>query len=200
MTKDEIKRKIDELGPWHYNHIIQGVSTGSSGKEEIHAKLVQLLQAGAFSRIMYPKVLDLGSNSGIISMWFVDHKLSIVDAIEHGTKYYPQLEFAIEHKGYTNKINPFNRDITVGGYGHNKYDLILHLGVLHHLGKDEAKQHTIKESLIALVPGGEIVIQTRSDLPVEMWMKEIGFLDVKRLDTNWHDRAAWSGIKDPMKV
>lgn len=201
MDKLELQRKVDELGPWHYCHVLPfGVVTGDCTVEQTHPKLVELLRAGAFTRPTYPQVLDLGANSGIISMWFVDNKNSLVAAVEGGPKYYPQLEFVIDVKGYAGKVIPIYKDITSCNFGQsNKYDLILFLGTLHHLKPDTHKK-ILNACLEALLPGGEIVVQTKSDLLVESMLDEIGFLGVRRLSTNWHDRAAWFAFKDPMKV
>lgn len=195
-----IKEEIERLGPWHYAHVIQGVPTGESNKEETHPKLIELIKVGAFGRKIYPKVLDLGANSGIIAMWFVDNKGSKVDAIEYGAKYYPQLEFAVKHKGYVDKITCIHKNIIDGDFGYMEYDLILFLGTLHHIPQ-EYHLSVLKACHEATLPSGEIVVQTKSDLPVAELLQESGFINIKELKgTSWHDRAAWEAIKDPMKV
>lgn len=201
MNREEIQHRVEELQPWHYNHILPyGISTGISPVEETHPKLVQLLNAGAFQRKMYPRVLDLGANSGLISMWFVNNRSSHVTAIEGNDRYYQQLELAIELKGYAGKIKPVKQDITLASYGGNEFDLILYLGTMHHL-KPEHHLNTLIGCHNALLPAGEIVVQTDSTLPVDLMLKDAGFVLVRELTgTGWHDRTAWMGMKDPMKI
>lgn len=200
LNRNDVQEAILRLSPWHYNHILPyGISTGDSLIEETHPKLVELLKAGAFPRPMYPRVLDLGANSGLISMWFVSNKNSHVTAIEGNKRYYQQLELAVELKGYSGKIKPVFGDITELGYGHNEFDLVLYLGTMHHL-KPEHHLNTLIACHEALLPAGEIVVQTDNELPVEAMLKEVGFVLVKQLDTHWSDRAAWAAMKDPMKI
>lgn len=206
MSKDAIQAKVNELYPWHYNHILPyGISTGDSPIEETHPKLVELLKAGAFPRPVYLRVLDLGANSGLISMWFVDNKNSHVTAAEGNERYYQQLELVVELKGYSGKIRPVLRNITELNYGTklnygtNEFDLVLYLGTMHHL-KPEYHLDTLIACHKALLPAGEIVVQTHNELPVEAMLKEAGFVLVRQLPTNWHDRAAWMAMKDPMKI
>ena len=105
MNKEELQRKVDELGPWHFCfQFPHGVVTGTS-KPDHYEKIDVMVKAGAFSRPVYPQVLDLGANAGIISMWFVKNKASTtVLAVERGEKYYPQLEFAVRMKGLEDYI------------------------------------------------------------------------------------------------
>lgn len=195
-----IKQEIDRLSPWHYAHVIKGIPTGDARVEETHPKLVELINSGCFTRSVYPKVLDLGANSGIISQWFVDNKGSKVDAIEHGTKYYPQLEFVVEHKGYIDKIIPINKNIIDGNFGYMEFDLVLFLGTLHHISSDYHLD-ILKSCYESLVPGGETVVQTRSDSPVGKLLQDSKFINIELVQgTSWHDRAAWKAIRDPMKV
>lgn len=199
MTPYEIRAEIDRLAPWHYNHVLEGISTGDSLIEETHPKLVQLLHAGAFRRKVYQTVLDLGANSGLIAMWFVDNKQAQVMAIEGNPRYFQQLRLAINIKGYGGKIIPVEMDVTRAEFGKDLYDLVLNLGLLHHLQEDYHLP-VLKACHRALNPGGEIVVQTVDTLPVVELLSEAGFIGVEKLVTNWHDRAAWLAMKDPMKL
>lgn len=201
MTKDEIQQAVDRLSPWHYNHILPfGISTGESNTESTHDKLLELLRVGAFPRKVYPRVLDLGANSGIISMWFVNNKQSFVTAVEGNKRYYEQLELAVKLKDYQPSINTVFQDIVDCNFGDREYDLIVFLGTLHHI---ETQHHldVLKACHKALTPAGEIVVQTSTALPVMDYLINAGFMLVQRLEgTSWHDRAAWSAMKDPMKI
>ena len=191
-----IPEAIAYLSPWHYAYDIDGHLTGDP-PPKVHPKLEQLIKAGAFKRQIYPRVLDLGSNAGQISIWFVDNKSSLVDAIEGGSKYYPQLEFVVEQLGYTDRIVPIYADITKIDFGHNEYDLVLLLGVLHHL-PNSAWGSVLSRVYDAMLPGAELVVQTKSDIDVISLLAN--FVSVERLNTNWNDRDAWVCLKDPMKI
>lgn len=198
MNKEEIQRKVDELGPWHYCHILpHGVSTGSSPVQVESEKLQLLVAAGAFPKSVYKRVLDLGANSGLISMWFVDHKGSTVTAVEAGTKFYPQLEFAVHIKGYAGKVIPVNADVTepfIDEYN-GKYDLVLNLGMMHHIA---APKHSAVYVMMleALKPGGLAVVQTKTDQFVIQRLRSAGFRNIKQVDGYAQgDRLAWAATK-----
>lgn len=202
MTKEEIQQSVDALAPWHYNHIFPfGISTGDSPVESIHPKLAELLRVGAFTRKVYPYVLDLGANSGLISMWFADNKQSKVVAVEGNPRYYQQLELAVMLKGYDDKVIPDCKDLHNLDFAEGiKYDLVLLLGTLHHI-KPELHLPVLKACFQACAPAGEIIVQTVNTLPVDKLLIEAGFIAVHKLEgTAWHDRAAWFGFRDPMKL
>ena len=199
-TKEALQKKVDELGPWHYCHLFPfGVVTGTSIPDGIGEKMGRLLKHDAFPRPNYQYVLDLGANSGIIDMWFADNKFSTVTAVEFGPKYYPQLELAVEVKGYSGKIIPQYQDIYTCDFGVNKYDLILFLGTMHHLSSDKHRD-VLKACLDALLPGGEIIVQTKTELPVLEMFTNIGYVHYKKLyDFSKGGRSAWKAMKDVMK-
>lgn len=202
MLKNELQAEVDRLGPWHYCHQFPcGVVTGTSPPDMIQEKIAWLLSLGVFSRPVYPRVLDLGANSGLISMWFVDNKDSNVVAVEGGPKYYPQLEFAIEQKGYQERIEPVFEDITKSTARFTPdFDLVLLLGVMHHLNSD-FHLDVLKRCRSALLPGGEIVVQTKTELLVLDLLEQAGFILTSSLgEMPDHDRSAWRGIKDAMKI
>lgn len=201
MTRDELVKQVQMLGPWHYCHVLPGgVSTGEAVAETTHPKLVELLRAGAFTQSHYNHVLDLGANSGQIAMWFADNKGAAVTAVEGNDKFFEQLKFVVEVKGYTSRIIPIKADIQRNfKYGKEIYDLVLILGVLHHLNPARYAD-VLRSCLKSLKPGGEIVVQTASRIPVDNLLTEVGFVNIRKLDTNWNDRAAWVGMRDPMKI
>ncbi len=191
MTKDEIAYRVEELKPWHYCHEFPfGIMTGTCRREVVNPKLTRLLAAGAFAKPVYLRVLDIGANSGLIGMWFCDNKRSQVVAIEAGKRYYPQLEFAVEAKGYIGWIKPVFADVYECDLGQD-YDLILHLGVLHHMA--EYKHQPVFDACFqALKSGGEIVVQTKSDLPVPKLLR--GFDDIRELYT-YRGKTAWMATR-----
>ncbi len=191
MTREELLKRVKEVGTWHYCHEFPfGIMTGTCVKEAVSPKLMRLLAAGAFSKPVYSNVLDLGANSGLISMWFCDNRRSQVVAVEAGEKYYAQLELAVEAKGYMGWIEPVFVDAHKFEMG--KYDLILHLGLLHHMAKYKHRP-VFRACREALLPGGEIVVQTKSDLPVPKLLR--GFDDIRELYT-YRGKTAWMATRN----
>lgn len=199
-NQESLQAAVDRLGPWHYwFQFPHGVVTGTSGVT-LPEKMPLLIKAGAFSRPQYPRVLDVGANAGQIAMWFVDNKASTVTAIERGPKYFPQLELAVELLGYTTRIVPVNADIVDWEPKPGvSYDLVNFLGTLHHL-PEQTHLDTLRKLLKVLYPGGEIVVQTRTALPVGQLLGQAGFIHVRKLDYAQDDRSAWIAMRDPMKV
>jgi len=200
-SKDELQRKVDELQPWHYCHILPyGISTGCSNVPVQSEKLLLLDKCGVFPDPTYPEVLDLGANSGLIGMWFVDNKQSHVIAMENDDRFYPQLELAVGAKGYSSKIVPLRYDVTKGNYGENLYDLVLFLGVMHYL-HSQAQSVVFEASYASLKVGGTMVVQTTKDMFVLQRLKAAGFKNCKRIkDYEQGDRLAWSGDKHAAKA
>lgn len=197
MTEQQIRRKVEELGPWHYCHLLpHGVLTGDSPPNHLPDKMERL--APHLDRTVYPRVLDLGANSGIISMWFCDNKRSVVDAVEGSSTFYPQLEFVTKLKGYTSRINPIKADICSYKPREDFYDLVIFLGTMHHL---PCKQESLEMIKKALKPGGQVIVQTKTKLPVGDMLNTVGFDRISHLyDHKGYERSAWKAYKDPMKV
>lgn len=194
-TKDELQKLVDELRPWHYCHIFPyGISTGSVNIPVESEKLQLLLDAAAFPKVTYPAVLDLGANSGLISMWFVGHKSSHVLAVENDERFYKQLELAIRAKDYEGKIVPLFADATTEDFGVKQFDLVLNLGLMHHIDS-ELHSDVYDSCYEALKPGGDIVVQTIHNQNVPKRLKEAGFRVVKVEGYAQGDRLAWVGTR-----
>ena len=197
MTKQELSKRVRELGEWHHSHRFpHGIVTGGPPGDHMPGmKMTRLVQSGAFSKPSYPMVLDLGANSGIISMWFVDNKHSHVVAIERGERYFPQLELAVKAKGYEGRIDCRNQDIYDADFGENLYDLVLLLGVLHHISS-ECRMEVLLACHRALKIGGEMVLETRTILPGIRLLTQAGFRRAKKLyDDPSYGKSGWKAKK-----
>lgn len=197
MTKEELSERVQDLGEWHHCHKFPyGIITGQPPGDHMPGmKMTRLIQSGAFPKPSYPKVLDLGANSGIISMWFVDNKHSHVVAVERGERYFPQLELAVEVKGYRGKIECRNEDIYDAEYGENLYDLVLLLGVLHHMNS-EVHLEILQACRRALKFGGEMVLETRTAIPGTQLLTQAGFRRARKLyDDPSYGKSGWAAKK-----
>jgi SAM-dependent methyltransferase len=161
-TKDTLKARYEELSPWYHKHRFP-FGVGHTPDQEINQRVTRMIwrmdEHGAFPKLTYPQVLDLGANSGLLSMWFVDYKGSEVVAVENNDRHFAQLELAIEVKGYTGRIRPYKNDILTSIFGKDKYDLVLLLGVMN-LVPVERRQPLLETALRALKPGCSIAVQT----------------------------------------
>ena len=199
LTKIEVQQRIDELRPWHFCFRLQhGLITGTS-KPDYYEKIDIMTQAGAFSRPVYRKVLDLGANSGIVSVWFAQNRASKVLAVEAADVFYEQLEFAVSQKELGNKINTIRADITEFEPT-TLYDCVLLLGVLHHIPLDK-RQSLIDMCYYSLGHLGEFYLQTKGAIGAEEYLKKAGFSVIERI-CEWpgQNRIAWRCTKDPMKL
>lgn len=197
MTTEELKRRVDELRPWHYCHIFPGgISTGDSSVPVQSEKLMLLVQAEVFSEPKYSQVLDLGSNSGLIAMWFADHKSSNVWCVENDLRFYAQLELAIEAKGYADQLFPLRDDVTQLVFKEGEeFDLILNLGLMHHI--PQPKHAVVYETMFSVLrPGGLVVVQTKRDQAVLQHLRQAGFEQVHKVEGYVQgDRFAWTATK-----
>ena len=72
---------------------------------------------------------------------------------------------------------------------------------MHHIHQD-FHLPILEKCLTALMPGGEIVVQTKDSLPVSQLLEKAGFVGIECLDLEqyWGDREAWFAYRDPMKI
>ena len=202
MNKQEIQKRVDELRPWHFCFNLDGVVTGTSTPDN-YEKLDIMTRAGAFARPVYRNVLDLGANSGIVSVWFAEHKQSQVLAVEGAKIFYEQLELVVEVKGYPHSIATLREDLrglSEDTVGSKAYDCVLLLGVLHHIPEKD-RQKLIDLCYSAVNHLGEVYIQTKTDVGALECMEQAGFLFIEEVcDWPRQNRKAWRARKDPMKL
>lgn len=202
------KELIESLEPWHFNFKFETSNgplyTGPVNHHtgEIHPKMSQLIKADAFPRNVYQNVLDLGANAGMHSLYFAKNKASHVDAVEGHKRFYDQLEFVVKAYGMAQRIKPIFLDLNGEvNFPSQYYDLILFLGTMHHL-KPEIYPEFFKMLFKATIPGGEIVVQTKTTLENDVIknLQNAGYVSIVPLTTNWNDRAAWKARRDVMKL
>lgn len=194
-----IQRRVDELRPWHYCFDLNGVLTGDT-TPDCYEKVDVMLNAGAFNRPIYRKVLDLGANAGMVSLWFADNKQSQVHAVEGNIIFYEQLKLVCEIKG-ADHITPIFGDLRhLEPPNEGYYDCVLLLGVLHHISA-ESRQAVVDLCYKSVNHLGEVYIQTQDDIDAESYMRRAGFITVKRIcDWPGQNRVAWLCQKDPMRL
>lgn len=199
-TEDTLKARCDELGPWYHRHSFP-FGVGHTPEQEANQRVTRMLKRmeehGAFHRAVYPEVLDLGANSGLLAMWFVDNKSSEVMAVDNNSRHLDQLALAVEVKGYGGRVIPLRANILTSAFGKDRYDLVLLLGVMN-LVPTERRIPLLEVALQALKPGCDIAVQTWDEIPVLELLESAGFEGCRKLYTHTGrdpHQAAWVGTK-----
>lgn len=129
---DQLRRRIEELGPWFHNMEIGGVRTAPAHflgdypavKWRRFAHAIPIDLTGR-------RVLDIGCNGGFYSMEMKRRGASEVIGIDTDPQYLAQARFAAEFHGLDIEF----RQMSVYDVAElpGPFDLVLFLGVLYHL-------------------------------------------------------------------
>jgi tRNA (mo5U34)-methyltransferase len=152
MSADEIRRKVEALGPWFHNIDLDGVSTAPRHYlgDYPHVKwrsFAEALPADLNGR----SVLDIGCNAGFYSMQMKRRGADYVLGIDYDDGYLEQAKFAAEVADLDiefQKLSVYD----VGQLG-RRFDLVLFLGVLYHLrhpllALDLINEHVVGDILV----------------------------------------------------
>ncbi|CCM78093.1 Methyltransferase type 12 [Rhizobium mesoamericanum STM3625] len=130
--RDDLRKQIAELGPWFHNLRIGGIETAPdhflgdypSFKWQRFKHVVPADLSGL-------SVLDIGCNAGFYSLEMKRRRADRVIAIDTDPHYLRQAEFAAHHAGADIEF----RQMSVYDVGefHEKFDIVLFMGVLYHL-------------------------------------------------------------------
>ena len=133
LARDEIARRIHELGPWFHNMDLGGVPTAP---DHFLGDYPRVKFAG-FSDAL-PKdlggrsVLDIGCNGGFYAIEMKRRGAGRVVAIDSDPHYLAQARFAAEVSGYPDiefaQLNVY--DVAELG---ERFDLVIFMGVFYHL-------------------------------------------------------------------
>ena len=132
LSTDDIRRRIDELGPWFHNLELHGVRTAPSHflgdypavKWRRFAEVVPQNLAGK-------SVLDIGCNAGFYAMEMKKRGAGRVLGVDSDEEYLAQARFAADVSGLDIEFRRLSV-YDVGQLGET-FDLVLFMGVLYHL-------------------------------------------------------------------
>jgi tRNA (mo5U34)-methyltransferase len=131
-TREQIRARVADLGPWFHNLDLNGVATAP--EHFLHdypavkwRRFAHVLPADLGGRT----VLDIGCNAGFYSIEMKRRGADRVVAIDSDPRYLAQARFAAEVTGQEIAFRQLSvYDVAALG---ERFDLVLFLGVLYHL-------------------------------------------------------------------
>lgn len=171
LSRDEIARRVRELGEWFQNLELGGVVTAPHHFLGDYPNCKwSTFQHAIPADLSGKTVLDVGCNAGFYSLEMKRRGAARVLGIDSDPGYLAQARFAAEVTGA--EIEFRELDVYDVGRLREKFDLVLFMGVLYHLrhpllALDLLREHVVRETLVfqSLVRGSREVAQLESDYP-----------------------------------
>jgi tRNA (mo5U34)-methyltransferase len=132
LSTDEIRRKVDALGPWFHNLDLHGVPTAPSHFLGDYPAVKWQNFADVVPKSLKGKtVLDIGCNAGFYTMEMKRRGAERVLGLDSRDEYLAQARFAAE----VNDLDVEFRNLSVYDVGKlgETFDLVIFMGVLYHL-------------------------------------------------------------------
>jgi len=152
LSKEEIRTRVEALGPWFHNIDLRGVHTAPAHFLGDYPAV----KWRRFSDAIVPdlrgrSVLDIGCNAGFYSIEMKRRGADRVLGIDANEEYLDQARFAAEVSGFDiefRKLSVYD----VGALG-ERFDIVLFLGVLYHLrhpllALDLLHEHVTRDLLV----------------------------------------------------
>ncbi len=171
MTREEVSRRIAELGPWFQNMELAGVPTApdhflGNYPETKWRRFKDAIPADLTGKT----VLDIGCNAGFYSMEMKRRGAARVLGIDFDPAYLDQARFAAELAGFDIEF----RELSVYEIPRlgERFDVVLFMGVLYHLrhpllALDLIHEHVARDLMIfqSMQRGAADVAQLEDDYP-----------------------------------
>lgn len=132
LTREEIRRRVDALGPWFHNLDLKGISTAPSHFLGDYPKVKWRRFSGVIPDSLEGKtVLDIGCNAGFYAMEMKRRGAERVLGLDTDDEYLDQARFAADVNGLDIEFRKLSAyDV---GQLREKFDLVIFMGVLYHL-------------------------------------------------------------------
>src|SRR5881227_2940306 len=132
LSTDEIRRKVNALGPWFHNLDLHGVATAPSHFLGDYPRVKWRRFEDVVPACLKGKtVLDIGCNAGFYAMEMKRRGADRVLGLDSRDEYLAQARFAAQ----VNELDVEFRKLSVYDVGKldEAFDLVIFMGVLYHL-------------------------------------------------------------------
>jgi tRNA (mo5U34)-methyltransferase len=132
LSREEIRSRIDELGPWFHNLDLHGVPTAPAHfLGDYPAVKWRNFEEIVPKSLKGKTVLDIGCNAGFYAMEMKRRGADRVLGLDSRDEYLAQARFAAE----VNELDVEFRNLSVYDVGRlgETFDLVIFMGVLYHL-------------------------------------------------------------------
>jgi tRNA (mo5U34)-methyltransferase len=169
LSREEIRRRVDALGPWFHNLDLKGVSTAPSHFLGDYPQVKWRRFAGVIPDNLQGKtVLDIGCNAGFYALEMKRRGADRVLGLDTDPAYLAQAHFAAQVAGLEIELRQLSV-YEVGRLG-ERFDVVLFMGVLYHLrhpllALDLIHEHVAKDLLVfqSMQRGARTVLPQRED-------------------------------------
>jgi tRNA (mo5U34)-methyltransferase len=200
QSKDEIERRIRELGDWFQNMNLGGVPTAPHHFLGDYPAIKWRTFSHAIPADLSGKsVLDIGCNAGFYSIEMKRRGAERVLAIDFDPAYLAQARFAAQMQGADIEFREMSV-YDVGGL-REKFDVVLFLGVLYHLrhpllALDLIHEHVARDLMVfqSMQRGSAKIAPLRDDYPFEETeiFGEVGYPVLHFVERRYaHDPTNW---------
>ncbi|QOG23409.1 MULTISPECIES: TIGR04290 family methyltransferase [Bradyrhizobium] len=132
ISKDEIRRRVDDLGPWFHNLDLDGIRTAPSHFLGDYPTVKwRHFSSVVPERLEGKSVLDIGCNAGFYAMEMKRRGAERVLGLDTDEAYLAQARFAAEVNGLRIEFRKMST-YDIGQLGET-FDLVIFMGVLYHL-------------------------------------------------------------------
>src|SRR3954468_9611078 len=170
LSTEEIRRKVEALGPWFHNLDLHGVPTAPSHFLGDYPAVKWRNFAETVPKSLKGKtVLDIGCNAGFYAMEMKRRGADRVLGLDSRDEYLAQARFAAE----VNELEVEFRNLSVYDVGRlgETFDLVIFMGVLYHL----------RHPLLAL----DLIHEHVADDLVVFQSMQRGSRDIKDVEPNY---------------
>src|SRR5579883_2491203 len=132
LTREDIQRRVDALGPWFHNLDLNGVNTASQHFLGDYPRVKWRRFSQVIPQSLEGKtVLDIGCNAGFYAMEMKRRGAERVLGLDTDEAYLAQARFAAEVCGLKIEFRKLST-YDIGSLG-EQFDLVIFMGVLYHL-------------------------------------------------------------------
>ena len=169
MDKEQLRQRIEEIGPWFHNLRLRGVETAPEHFLGNYPEVkFESFRAALPADMTGKSVLDIGCNAGFYSFEMKRRGAARVLGIDTDPGYLRQARFAAEVNG----LEVDFRQLAVWDVAQlgERFDLVIFMGVLYHLrhpllALDLIHEHVAKDLLLfqSMQRGSREVAEIRED-------------------------------------